>query len=115
MIRRPPRSTLFPYTTLFRSRASPPPRARGGVPGAGAPPRSGRAIRRVALRARGERLGAGAGGPGPAADEPAAATARERARVGRHRAPLDRAAPALRPGPDTPAAPADPALRELPE
>src|SRR5258708_23874652 len=27
MIRRPPRSTLFPYTTLFRSRA-PPPRAR---------------------------------------------------------------------------------------
>src|SRR6266581_8417411 len=38
MIRRPPRSTLFPYTTLFRSR---PPGARfGGVqrgPGAGAP------------------------------------------------------------------------------
>src|SRR5258708_28356361 len=28
MIRRPPRSTLFPYTTLFRSRVS------GGVPGA---------------------------------------------------------------------------------
>src|SRR2546422_2776876 len=25
MIRRPPRSTLFPYTTLFRSRALPPP------------------------------------------------------------------------------------------
>src|SRR5258706_5280254 len=24
MIRRPPRSTLFPYTTLFRSRALPP-------------------------------------------------------------------------------------------
>src|SRR2546430_4241190 len=24
MIRRPPRSTLFPYTTLFRSRAVPP-------------------------------------------------------------------------------------------
>src|SRR2546430_5685092 len=24
MIRRPPRSTLFPYTTLFRSRAPPP-------------------------------------------------------------------------------------------
>src|SRR5471030_3406715 len=24
MIRRPPRSTLFPYTTLFRSRTSPP-------------------------------------------------------------------------------------------
>src|SRR5437867_8764598 len=30
MIRRPPRSTLFPYTTLFRSRsARPPPGARG--------------------------------------------------------------------------------------
>src|SRR5437773_5748845 len=26
MIRRPPRSTLFPYTTLFRSRAARPPR-----------------------------------------------------------------------------------------
>src|SRR5437773_5667125 len=24
MLRRPPRSTLFPYTTLFRSRAGPP-------------------------------------------------------------------------------------------
>src|SRR5260221_2936957 len=31
MIRRPPRSTLFPYTTLFRSRLS---RRRGGRPGA---------------------------------------------------------------------------------
>src|SRR2546429_1679371 len=38
MIRRPPRSTLFPYTTLFRSRATRPrcflrrpPVARGGV------------------------------------------------------------------------------------
>src|SRR2546430_9817374 len=30
MIRRPPRSTLFPYTTLFRSRA--PPRGRPGYP-----------------------------------------------------------------------------------
>src|SRR3712207_8344953 len=28
MIRRPPRSTLFPYTTLFRSRRSMPPPAR---------------------------------------------------------------------------------------
>src|SRR6266567_8783869 len=34
MIRRPPRSTLFPYTTLFRSRAQPlvP---RGRIPAAG--------------------------------------------------------------------------------
>src|SRR6267143_2624902 len=37
MIRRPPRSTLFPYTTLFRSR---PRRARAGLRAAGvhAPP-----------------------------------------------------------------------------
>src|SRR3712207_7363205 len=28
MIRRPPRSTLFPYTTLFRSSPPPPPRSR---------------------------------------------------------------------------------------
>src|SRR3712207_7844242 len=32
MIRRPPRSTLFPYTTLFRSIAEPP-RFRRAVPG----------------------------------------------------------------------------------
>src|SRR6266542_6527532 len=33
MIRRPPRSTLFPYTTLFRSRSPPgrPPGARRGA------------------------------------------------------------------------------------
>src|SRR3712207_7072894 len=30
MIRRPPRSTLFPYTTLFRSRDGPVDVARGG-------------------------------------------------------------------------------------
>src|SRR5258707_370903 len=29
MIRRPPRSTLFPYTTLFRSTSNSPPRATG--------------------------------------------------------------------------------------
>src|SRR2546430_10570574 len=33
MIRRPPRSTLFPYTTLFRSRGDR--RAAGAGPGAG--------------------------------------------------------------------------------
>src|SRR3712207_8636977 len=32
MIRRPPRSTLFPYTTLFRSRAGPLPGRVPGVP-----------------------------------------------------------------------------------
>src|SRR5262245_64486492 len=34
MIRRPPRSTLFPYTTLFRSRRSPRRRGRGSAPAA---------------------------------------------------------------------------------
>src|SRR5258705_6759005 len=34
MIRRPPRSTLFPYTTLFRSRGE----RRGGAPCVGASP-----------------------------------------------------------------------------
>src|SRR5438876_3709320 len=38
MIRRPPRSTLFPYTTLFRSRA-------GDLPGAGKPRRAHRGRR----------------------------------------------------------------------
>src|SRR2546426_8109386 len=55
MIRRPPRSTLFPYTTLFRSRPSRlpllwrrPPRARRSCPtrrrstGSGQPARSSR-------------------------------------------------------------------------
>src|SRR3712207_7218982 len=32
MMRRPPRSTLFPYTTLFRSRLSRGPRHDGHVP-----------------------------------------------------------------------------------
>src|SRR5688572_32533189 len=32
MIRRPPRSTLFPYTTLFRSSGAPPVRTSGPVP-----------------------------------------------------------------------------------
>src|SRR2546422_2764347 len=32
MIRRPPRSTLFPYTTLFRSHRASPSRLREGAP-----------------------------------------------------------------------------------
>src|SRR6266436_8880979 len=40
MIRRPPRSTLFPYTTLFRSgQADPGPRLRQCPPGRSAAPR----------------------------------------------------------------------------
>src|SRR2546425_7964682 len=42
MIRRPPRSTLFPYTTLFRSRLR---------------LRLGRGLRRQTLRTRGQRRG----------------------------------------------------------
>src|SRR5438105_10870042 len=41
MIRRPPRSTLFPYTTLFRSRSPQrPTRATRGGPSRRRPPRS---------------------------------------------------------------------------
>src|SRR5438034_8236287 len=49
MIRRPPRSTLFPYTTLFRSRGSP--RARSAR--AEAPCRGTGAREDVAAAARG--------------------------------------------------------------
>src|SRR5437660_9141774 len=37
MIRRPPRSTLFPYTTLFRPRAACPPAAARSPPARPAP------------------------------------------------------------------------------
>src|SRR5258708_27887072 len=37
MIRRPPRSTLFPYTTLFRSNANCPPLVLQGAHGKGYP------------------------------------------------------------------------------
>src|SRR2546426_8513866 len=48
MIRRPPRSTLFPYTTLFRSRSCRP-RARRSEHGSAQPKRAraGRRCRRV--------------------------------------------------------------------
>src|SRR2546426_9290403 len=48
MIRRPPRSTLFPYTTLFRSRRPARRPARGCAPPAGARARARSAGRRVA-------------------------------------------------------------------
>src|SRR5256886_14415774 len=61
MIRRPPRSTLFPYTTLFRSEARVPPRG----------PRD-----RVGADLRRRRAGRGRGLPGVAAhDLPPAALA----------------------------------------
>src|SRR5690349_24408917 len=54
MIRRPPRSTLFPYTTLFRSPAARGARGRRVVPDR-SPPRArprGRHPRRQGLRAK---------------------------------------------------------------
>src|SRR2546427_7882464 len=51
MIRRPPRSTLFPYTTLFRSAAGSSPSKRrrsGGSPSGSAPP-----LRRPCTSSRG--------------------------------------------------------------
>src|SRR2546427_4371882 len=47
MIRRPPRSTLFPYTTLFRSdagRAGPPPGGRGQTHPAAGPAGAAHAV-----------------------------------------------------------------------
>src|SRR5690349_23668626 len=74
MIRRPPRSTLFPYTTLFRSR-------RGeGVRGRGRDP-----------RAHARRGGHRVGGPDPRADrgsEREARGPRARARSEEHTSEL---------------------------
>src|SRR2546425_10410783 len=61
MIRRPPRSTLFPYTTLFRSRR----RRRGrDLSRAGAQPREAR-LQRGGGVARGPRPAAAGRGPWP--------------------------------------------------
>src|SRR5947208_10765206 len=55
MLRRPPRSTLFPYTTLFRSSRERRPARRAGSRDSGrgrgpAPPRSGRESDRKSTR-----------------------------------------------------------------
>src|SRR2546426_8429218 len=50
MIRRPPRSTLFPYTTLFRSLPRRAERAGGAEPGPPRLPPRGRAYRRRGKR-----------------------------------------------------------------
>src|SRR3712207_9077269 len=50
MIRRPPRSTLFPYTTLFRSRAFRRARSRGHPASLGRPDGPGTAPQRLARR-----------------------------------------------------------------
>src|SRR2546430_3786481 len=49
MIRRPPRSTLFPYTTLFRSRTRPDGRPDGRLPA----PRHERPVHRTGRDGRG--------------------------------------------------------------
>src|SRR5256885_9395995 len=60
MIRRPPRSTLFPYTTLFRSRRKPDRKRRGrrhsAIHVAGAGDGIGRRRTERRLLARGRRL-----------------------------------------------------------
>src|SRR3712207_8650823 len=62
MIRRPPRSTLFPYTTLFRSRGVGA-AGRGAGPGQrGAPGAAGAAQGAAGLRAHPLRAGARPGG-----------------------------------------------------
>src|SRR3712207_2581098 len=84
MIRRPPRSTLFPYTTLFRSSAQwrqprPPRHARAREVRVDDVHRAGRAHRRRRRRAR-------AGGAGPA-DRRRGRAAALGARRGRRRRP----------------------------
>src|SRR6266540_6653496 len=56
MIRRPPRSTLFPYTTLFRSgaRARPPGTGTARWPALRSDPRRGRRAPRTPARPRSE-------------------------------------------------------------
>src|SRR5215211_9486447 len=66
MIRRPPRSTLFPYTTLFRSGRARDPRRGAAAPGRGRL-RAGLFGRLRALAGPARRPGAGARGPPPGA------------------------------------------------
>src|SRR2546430_13693497 len=61
MIRRPPRSTLFPYTTLFRSRRRTAQPARLGEPGSGDQPAHGLAHPHGLFRSLRTRDGVGSG------------------------------------------------------
>src|SRR2546422_262992 len=87
MIRRPPRSTLFPYTTLFRSRA-------GGRRGGRAPPCEGRpspcrgSVERSAGPRGTRRRGTSRRRRGPRRSFAPAAAARGRFRGGAGQAPL---------------------------
>src|SRR2546430_3663797 len=107
MIRRPPRSTLFPYTTLFRShlrsdRAGARRRARARLDGAGSGEprgtararvvrRTGRVSAGVARRVRRDRVVADA--VGPARARPARADRRAAGRAARRRSRRADAAP----------------------
>src|SRR3712207_9149229 len=80
MIRRPPRSTLFPYTTLFRSRRAPEGSGNGGDPARGGALDGGwqgRVLVRGDLPRRGGRRTAHGSGPGrPGGRRPHARTCR---------------------------------------
>src|SRR3712207_6886674 len=73
MIRRPPRSTLFPYTTLFRSRGA------RGAPGERQRPRAGGAGRRLRAVALGRAPAPGSGRRPPPRRAARAPRARRRA------------------------------------
>src|SRR2546422_4091360 len=66
MIRRPPRSTLFPYTTLFRSRLAAQGHARYGYRGRNAP---GQALRNLRCTTGAELEHGRAGSPREARSE----------------------------------------------
>src|SRR3712207_8870784 len=81
MIRRPPRSTLFPYTTLFRSRArsvSSAPRAPAAGAAGGAGHTVGRAARLVGPAHDGARRARAGGAPPRDAGQPAVPAERVR-------------------------------------
>src|SRR5947209_13061711 len=68
MLARSPRSTLFPYTTLFRSQGAGRGRRRGGVRRQGVA--GGEAARREVRRGRAPGRGEGGGQPGERAGRP---------------------------------------------
>src|SRR3712207_8027326 len=80
MIRRPPRSTLFPYTTLFRSRDGELPGPRPAVPQRHAEVASAADVRRR-VRADGEPLRGAAQPAGRVGGEPARRADRKSTRL----------------------------------
>src|SRR3712207_5708264 len=92
MIRRPPRSTLVPYTTLFRSAGGPRRAARAGAAAARPVDRAGRAPRRLREdppRPHRRRSPCTAGAPAPAI--------REQSRRSRHSRAVPRVLALLQP------------------